>query len=90
MYLQHACVYRHLDNKVCLCLASALMFAAFVSLCEGPVGAANLYSPEAQLSTSPLIIGYLNGVMSLVDRGLTRCVCVCVCVRARACVPIFW
>jgi hypothetical protein len=48
------------------------MFAAFVSLCEGPVGAANLYSPEAQLSTSPLIIGYLNGVMSLVDRGLTR------------------
>ena len=58
------------------------MFAAIVSLCEGAIGAANLYSPEAQLSTSPLIVGYLNGVVSLVDRGLTRCVC--------ACVPIFW
>ena len=83
LHLQHTCVYQHLDNQVCLCLASALMYAAFVSLCEGPVGAANLYSPEAQLSTSPLIIGYLNGVMSLVDRGLTRCVCVCVCVCYR-------
>merc|ERR1719498_370888 len=39
----------------------------------GPVGANSLVSPEAQLLNSPLIVGYLNGIMSLVDNGLTRC-----------------
>ena len=37
----------------------------------GPIGEANLYAPEAQLLTSPLIVGYLNGMVSLVDSGLT-------------------
>ena len=42
------------------------------STSKGPIGAANLYAPEAQLLNSPLIIGYLNGMSSLVDLGLTR------------------
>ena len=51
----------------------SLLLAHIDSFCQGPVGAAGLYSPEAQIANSPLIIGYLNGIVSLVDRGLTRC-----------------
>ena len=39
---------------------------------QGPIGTANLYSPEAQLLTSPLIVSFLNGIVSLFENGLTR------------------
>lgn len=39
----------------------------------GPVSYAGLVAPEAQLGTAPQIIGYLNGVASLVDYGLSHC-----------------
>jgi cullin-associated NEDD8-dissociated protein 1 len=39
----------------------------------GPVEDAALVSPEAQLSTTPLMVGYLNGISSLIDHGLTSC-----------------
>jgi len=39
----------------------------------GPLARAALVSPEAQLSTMPFLIGYLNGLSSLVDYGLTSC-----------------
>jgi cullin-associated NEDD8-dissociated protein 1 len=39
----------------------------------GPVGEASLVAPEAQLATAPNLVGYLNGVHSLVEYGLTSC-----------------
>jgi uncharacterized protein (DUF1501 family)/uncharacterized protein (DUF1800 family) len=39
----------------------------------GPLGTAELLSAEAQIYTSPLIIGYLNGMSSLINNGLTAC-----------------
>ena len=36
--------------------------------------AASLVAPEAQLLNSPFIVGYLNGMASLVDYGLTNVV----------------
>ena len=39
----------------------------------GPVGDASLVSPEAQLATAPNLVGYLNGVNSLVEYGMTNC-----------------
>jgi len=33
----------------------------------------NLVSPEAELGTAPLMIGFLNGMKSLIDYGLTGC-----------------
>ena len=41
-----------------------------------PAGAleeAGLVSPESQTSTAPQIIGFLNGMSSLIDHGLTDC-----------------
>ena len=38
----------------------------------GPIGAASLHAPEAQLLTAPLVVGYLNGMVSLVDHGLLQ------------------
>merc|ERR1719301_111392 len=41
-----------------------------------PAGAAvdaNLVSPEAQLASSPAILGFLNGMSSLIHHGLTSC-----------------
>jgi cullin-associated NEDD8-dissociated protein 1 len=41
-----------------------------------PVGAVNgagLFAPEATLYTAPLLFGFLNGVTSLVENGLTYC-----------------
>ena len=40
---------------------------------NGPVIDANLYAPEAQLGTAPFLMGFLNGVSSLVRFGLTTC-----------------
>ncbi len=34
---------------------------------------AKLTSPEAQIITSPTIVGFLNGIMSMVDTGLSNC-----------------
>lgn len=39
----------------------------------GPVQEAGLVAPEAQIATAPYLIGYLNGVSSLIDNGLTSC-----------------
>ena len=39
----------------------------------GPVINANLFSPEATLMTTPNIIGFLNGMSSLIRFGLTDC-----------------
>jgi cullin-associated NEDD8-dissociated protein 1 len=40
---------------------------------QGVIEAANLVSPEAQLATAPFLIGYLNGMASLINYGLTDC-----------------
>jgi uncharacterized protein (DUF1501 family)/uncharacterized protein (DUF1800 family) len=40
---------------------------------DGPVTDAGLVAPEAQLSTSPIMIAYLNSFTSLMDYGLTFC-----------------
>ena len=34
---------------------------------------ANLFSPEAQVLTGPKIVALLNGMISMVDHGLTSC-----------------
>ena len=39
---------------------------------DGPIGDADLLAPEAQLITGPNNIGYLNGMISLVENGLTN------------------
>jgi uncharacterized protein (DUF1501 family) len=39
----------------------------------GQVKKASLTSPEAEALTGPTIIGFLNGIASLVDLGLTEC-----------------
>ena len=39
----------------------------------GPIATAGLVSPETQLSTTPLIVAYMNGMDSLIDYGLTHC-----------------
>ena len=39
----------------------------------GPVDAAGMVAPEAQVSIAPNIIGYLNGMTSLINHGLTCC-----------------
>lgn len=39
----------------------------------GAVGDAGLVSPEAQLATAPLTVGFLNGVSSLIKFGLHSC-----------------
>jgi cullin-associated NEDD8-dissociated protein 1 len=40
---------------------------------SGRIEDAGLVSPEAQLATAPLTIGYLNGITSLINFGLTSC-----------------
>jgi cullin-associated NEDD8-dissociated protein 1 len=40
---------------------------------NGIVADAGLVAPEAQISTAPLTIGFLNGLSSLIDYGLTDC-----------------
>jgi uncharacterized protein (DUF1800 family) len=39
----------------------------------GPASKASLYAPEAEILSAPFVIGYMNGVASLVDNGLTSC-----------------
>eukprot|EP01052_Picozoa_sp_SAG31_P027285 SAG31_NODE_2540_length_5538_cov_7.680859_4_plen_734_part_01 len=39
----------------------------------GPIDKAGLVSPEAEIATAPLLIGFLNGMISLIDYGLTEC-----------------
>ena len=39
----------------------------------GPVSAAGLVSPEAQLATTPMTISFLNGMVALVRDGLSSC-----------------
>jgi len=39
----------------------------------GKIKAASLVAPEAQALTSPTIVGFVNGILSLVDLGLTQC-----------------
>jgi len=40
---------------------------------NGQITDASLTSPEAQVMYAPTIIGFLNGIYSLIDFGLTRC-----------------
>jgi uncharacterized protein (DUF1501 family) len=40
---------------------------------SGKVKAASLYAPETEVLTTPSIVGFINGVFSLVDLGLTNC-----------------
>ena len=40
---------------------------------NGPIAAAGLVSPEAQLLTAPHVVGLMNGLCSLIDYGLTNC-----------------
>lgn len=40
---------------------------------SGPVADARLVSPEAQLGTAPHMIGFLNGIVSLLNHGLSEC-----------------
>lgn len=39
----------------------------------GPISDAGLVGPEVQIGTSPFVVGYLNGLTSLIDNGLTNC-----------------
>eukprot|EP01050_Picozoa_sp_SAG11_P010132 SAG11_NODE_999_length_6236_cov_3.256477_4_plen_1097_part_01 len=39
----------------------------------GPASKASLYAPEAEILSTPFVIGYMNGIASLVDNGLTYC-----------------
>lgn len=39
----------------------------------GPVTVAELVSPEAQLGTAPWVVGFFNGLSSLIHYGLTNC-----------------
>jgi len=39
----------------------------------GQIIDASLTSPEAQVINAPTIVGFLNGIFSLIDFGLTRC-----------------
>eukprot|EP01043_Picozoa_sp_COSAG02_P012116 COSAG02_NODE_461_length_21848_cov_235.681043_5_plen_1116_part_00 len=39
----------------------------------GPAAKSQLYAPEAQIMTTPFLIGYMNGIASLVENGLTSC-----------------
>eukprot|EP01046_Picozoa_sp_COSAG06_P010573 COSAG06_NODE_579_length_14027_cov_2.460942_5_plen_3130_part_00 len=39
----------------------------------GAVAKASLFAPEAELLTAPNIIGYMNGMAALVDKGLSGC-----------------
>jgi len=40
---------------------------------DGRIMAADLVSPESQLSTPPYTLGFLNGMVSLIKWGLTEC-----------------
>ncbi len=40
---------------------------------DGIIGDAGIVSPQTQLATTPNLVGFLNGVTSLVDNGLTSC-----------------
>lgn len=40
---------------------------------DGAIADAGLFSPEAMVGTAPFMIGFLNGMHSLVDRGLSSC-----------------
>eukprot|EP01125_Pyxidicula_operculata_P014512 TRINITY_DN483_c0_g1_i1.p1 TRINITY_DN483_c0_g1~~TRINITY_DN483_c0_g1_i1.p1 ORF type:complete len:1976 (+),score=486.97 TRINITY_DN483_c0_g1_i1:20-5947(+) len=40
---------------------------------DGPISNYGLVSPEAQLGVSPLMVGFMNGMVSLIDNGLTSC-----------------
>ena len=40
---------------------------------SGALADAGLYAPEAGLATTPFLIGLLNGLVSLVDHGLSSC-----------------
>ena len=40
---------------------------------DGDISDLGLVAPEVEIATGPLFVGYLNGVSSLVDYGLTNC-----------------
>ena len=39
----------------------------------GPIARAGLFAPEAGIATGPWLLGYLNGMTSLIEQGLTSC-----------------
>lgn len=40
---------------------------------SGKIQAASLVAPESQVLNSPAIVGYINGIISLIELGLTDC-----------------
>ena len=40
---------------------------------DGAIAAAGLVSPESQIAIPPTIVGYLNGISSLINNGLSSC-----------------
>lgn len=41
---------------------------------KGPIGSANLFSPEAQRYMTPTVLGTINGLFSLIKFGFSYCV----------------
>jgi cullin-associated NEDD8-dissociated protein 1 len=69
-------ILNNMHNKVGMApFMSPSVFNFFLSDFQsaGPIADAALVSPEGQLSTTPLMVSYLNGISSLIDHGLTSC-----------------
>lgn len=65
-----------LENKIGqMAFASPSVFSYFLPefAPNGPVQTKGLVAPEAQIATAPYLIGYLNGVNGIIERGLSGC-----------------
>lgn len=66
----------HMQNKIGMYAYQAPSIFNFYlpdHVPAGPASTAMLFAPEAEILSTPFLIGYLNGVASLVDNGLTGC-----------------
>ena len=65
-------VYRHMGQNI---FQSPTVFNFYKPEYQpiGPVIGSDLVSPEAELGTAPWILGFLNGVTSLIKHGLSTC-----------------
>ena len=67
---------RDLQNKIGQGIFQAPSVFGYYSPTYQPSGSlkdSNMYSPEAELSTSPYLVNFLNGMTGLIDQGLTNC-----------------
>ena len=65
-----------LEDKIGqMAFASPSVFSYFLPefAPDGPVQRRGLVAPEAQIATAPYLIGYLNGVYGIIERGLSGC-----------------